>query len=399
MQKALRWIFSFIFALAPIALPGSAADSEPVSDKDHQAPAAARLLIDQVEVFLRMGGILSGILVDITDKTVILLRAGQEQEIPKQEVKAIIVKEKYRNILSSVLLLTYLENLIFLTGRDDQPPFYANHYESYVGFLYGEAILLSANIGLVFLLSEALGISDKVFEFTGNDEDIRAEWERFKTSLRKSRRWQKLRLSLQAGRVYPQIWNRRSSFLRDGGFYVYRDPSLFNLLRRIQITYSLTPDLEIGLAHGWFSEPMLRAWRYREAPYSSLSLQESFSSNGYYLVGIYRPFSRTLPNALSWDIGLGAGAAKTAIVTKAEIYDTPGSPSRETEVRISRTQFSALAFTELKLNISRTLTFGLAADYFLASTVQLEAIPEAELPAQKFRVGNGSLGFSLALHF
>jgi len=392
-------MFFLIFVLVPMALPWSPEDNEPFSDKDHQTPAATPLPTDQVEIVLHTGRVLSGTMVDITDDTVILLRAGQEQKIPKQEVRIIVVKERYRNILSLVLLLTYLEHLIFLTDENDKPPFYANYFDSSLGFLYREAFLLSANTGLSFLLFDALGISDKVFEFAGKGEDNLAEWERLKITLRKSRRWQKLRFTFQAGRVFPQISNRRLSLLQDRGFYVYKDPSLFNLLRRIQITYPLTQDLEVGLAHGWLSEPMLRAWRYQEVPYSSVSLQESFSSNGYYLVGVYRPLSRTLPNALSWDIGLGIGGAKTTIDTKAEIFDTPYSNRREAETKVSRTQFSALAFTELKLNISKFLTFGLAADYFLASTVRLEAIPEAELPAQTFRVGNGSIGFSLALHF
>ncbi len=391
-------MFFLMFVLVPYALPWSPEDNEPLLDKNHKALAAKSLLTNQVEIVLHTGRILSGTMVDITDDTVILLRAGQEQKIPKQEVRIIVVKEKQQNILSVVFLLTYLEHLIFLTDENDMPPFYANYYRG-LEFLYVEAFLLGANAGLSFLLSDALGISDKVFEFAGKSEDNLAEWEKLKAILQKSGRWKKIHLTLQAGRVFPQISSRRLSLLQDRGFYVHKDPSLFNLLRRIQMTYPLTPDLEVGLAHSWLSEPVLWAWRYQEVPDLSVHLDESFSSNGYYLVGVYRPLSRTLPNALSWDFGLGIGGARTTIDTKSEIFDTAYPNGRESEAKVTRTQFSVLAFTELKLNISKVLTFGFAADYFLASTISLEAIPEAELPVQTFRVGNGSLGFSLTLHF
>jgi hypothetical protein len=66
---------------------------------------------------------------------------------------------------------------------------------------------------------------------------------------------------------------------------------------------------------------------------------------------------------------------------------------------ISKTQFCSLLFTELKLYLSNALSFGLTADYTMAPALQAPALPEVGIPAQKLRLGNGSIGFILGFHF
>jgi hypothetical protein len=384
------------------------------SESKNGAPlqVASSLRFNTVIISLQSGSSVGGLLAGVENEAVILLKKGQEEKIPRQEIRRItIVREtsRSRTILPVVLLGTYLGNVV-LFRSEDEPPFYAdfkNEWSSW-GIVFWETIVFGASTGLGFLLSGILESREKVFEFGESGKENLEMWERLKRFVLGADDYKKIHLSFQGGRVFPRISDNYKAWFQTGYNAEYiKNPIYFNMLRKIQLSYSMKPQLDIGLAISWLGEPTL--YGYNQTEYQAYSpywgyytassyrwIQQKYSSTGYFAVGIYRPFFNQVPRNLTWNVGLGVGALKTKFSLESHIsypiYMTESST-------ISKQQFGALAFTELNLNLVKNISFGFGADYVFAPPIQAAALPETGIPAQRLRGVNGSVGFSLGLHF
>jgi hypothetical protein len=106
-----------------------------------------------------------------------------------------------------------------------------------------------------------------------------------------------------------------------------------------------------------------------------------------------------MPKRTAWNVGVGIGLAKVEFNLKAHTETWDPYTEVTTEHNISNTSFSGVVFTELKFHLQDSLVFGLTADYVFVPAANAPNIPEAGIPAQKLRFGNGSIGFTLGLDF
>lgn len=410
MRKEISIMIVLVLLFAPWA---GRCDQErrPEPEKEARILAASDLQFGSVIILLRSGSMLGGALVGVESDAVILLRKGQEEKIPRKDIRKITIEKesnRSRAVLPIMLLGLYLGNVFFFRA-DGEPPFYLENEWSAPGIFLWESIIIGGSTGLGFLLSGFFERKEKVFEFGDSEKENLENWEGLKRFILGKEDQRKIHLSLQGGQVFPRISSRYKSFFRDAGYSSYvEEPSRFNMLRKIQLVYSAKPYLDIGLAISWLGEPTSSGYKetsyqaynpyggYQYTAYEYRQFIQKVSSTGYFAVGVYRPFFNQAPKNISWNMGFGVGTVET----KFSLQSYVGYPFYITEdLTISKLQFGALAFTELNFNLTEGLSLGLAADYTFAPPIQAAALPETGVPAQRHRGVNGSIGFSLGLHF
>jgi hypothetical protein len=106
-----------------------------------------------------------------------------------------------------------------------------------------------------------------------------------------------------------------------------------------------------------------------------------------------------MPKPIVWNVGLGAGVAKVNFSLESSIHSWCPTFEERSEHNISKTFFSGVIFTELNLYLHEAMSLGLTADYVFIPSEQAPEILEGGIPAQKLRLGNASVGFTLGFHF
>ena len=114
-----------------------------------------------------------------------------------------------------------------------------------------------------------------------------------------------------------------------------------------------------------------------------------------------------MPPNLSWELGLGLGAAKIRFdLTAYRDGNSQNDPNAERqyyserfEHHISESVFSGVVFTALNLNLYRNLSLGVHADYAYLPDREVPGVSALGIEEQKLRFGNACIGFSLGLHF
>jgi hypothetical protein len=361
-------------------------------------------------VFRRNQNAMAGYLVDVESDTLILLSGGRQEKVPRQDLLKVVVDvEKNPETIGAYGMLfgVYLGNFIFFTAKKQPPAYFDSDdfRDSALGTLLANIAFATAG-GLLGYLANATFEKEKAFDFTGPAPKQQAEWQRLHKFSRREKSARKVHLSVQAAHVYTRVSSRYTTVLRDAGFtsgnqgFYFEDGELepasdFNLLRKLQLTVSLRPETEIGVAVAWLGEPTISAFKLN-VDY----LQQSLKATGYYVVGIYNPFRTRLQKRNIWHVGLGLGAANMEFKLRAR-YNVVAPTFSQVTVgyAITKTLVSGVIFTGLQLYPSNNLSLGLSADYVFMPTEQAAALPELRIPAQKLRLGNGSLGFAIGLHF
>jgi hypothetical protein len=349
-----------------------------------------------VLVYPREGSVLSGLLIGI-ERNALIIRVGKKDEkIPFRNLTKVMIeakKKKNIHVLYGMLAGIYLGNYIFYRAAN-QPADYMKRIDYNPSrFITGNVLFGIAGAGLGLLAGAVFEKSERIFNFTGSAQKRQTEWERMRRFITGERSLKKVHLSIQGGHVFTQIIPQYSNLQQSNDYYYYDydyrgRANNFNLMRKFQLTISPKKYFEVGFALYWLGEPSL------------YSVPVKTNTKGYYAVGICKPLLWKLPKGLVWNIGGGLGVAKVNF----NLYHTQysGYPTYETvttEHNISKTRFSSFVFTELNFFLQDTLSLGLAADYAFVPSDNAPAIPAAGIPAQKLRFSNGSIGFSLGLHF
>jgi hypothetical protein len=407
MRKALFFLLLFCTVMGAKLAGGQETMARSTRDKT-KPELSEELLYNEVFVYLHEGGVLTGLLCSVQSDGLVLGIGNNKKTIPFNDLQEVIIKiEKKTSRHSFYGMLTgiYLGNLIFFAAKGG-PSAFLRHVDSDFGYLLWNSVFAGAGIGAGFLTSSAFGSGEKRFDFSGSQEHRLREWERFRSyALGSSSFSKKVHLSIQGGYINCRVSNRYKSTIKNASFYDYEGTTNFNLVRRVQLTYSLKPDIEVGLAAVVLSEPTIRGDKWLEtmnfSGYQYFFVQQSLSSLGLYALGVYRPLRSVLPKSIRWSMGGGLGAAKVnfGLNTSLETDIYPDSIVINRNHNISKTSVSGLAFTEFDFLVDENLSFGLAADYVFVPAQRAPAFEDMGIPAQKLRFGNSSITFVLGLHF
>jgi hypothetical protein len=388
------------------------------AQKQHESQTSRRLakqahidfLFNNVAIHLRDGEILSGLLVGLENTSLIVRMAAKDERIPLNNLSKVVIekeKKKSRSALYGMVVGLYASNLIFFRAKG-HPPAYMQDLESGAGFAFWNIILASAGAGLGLVLGSSFEKKDVEFKFQGDKDEVYAEWEQMeKFILKAESRGKKFHMSLQAGHSFSRVLKNSSTRLENLDFYVsqYRcddtgcgeNASDFNLLRKFQLTFGLSPSIETGIAIMWLGEPSFRVSRYN---HGSVEIDQSLNTRGYYAVSIYKPLHHVTGKTIAWKIGLGAGLAEVNYnwnMSSSVWY--PEYLSSTAEFKSSKTHLSGVVFTEFSIHPDEFLSFGLIADYVYLPDINIPEIPKTGLPAQNVHLRHGSLGFTLGLNF
>jgi len=377
-------------------------------------PAVSRLLYNRVFIHRRDGTFLSGLLAGVeNDKLIIRIGEKDEEQhyLDLLRVTIEIEKKKGRNVIPVVLLGTYLENLL-VSFTENQPTAYLpKTYEGAGNALFSNVLMALTWGGICYLITPKTKKVEKVFNFNGNEEKRRAKWGRLRRYITGEFGSKKINFSAQGSYVFTRVSSRYTTLIQNAGYqprsysYLFLDSmgetTDFNMLRKLQLTITAPSKNEFGIAVYWPGEPFTAGERSEEN--QSFAVEQELSATAYYGVIVFKPPRFQKSKRISLNIGIGAGMAQVdfKVRTSSEIwnpyywtYDTTRN-----QYNISKRLFSSVFFSELNFYVRDDLSLGLVADYVYIPPLQAPEIPEAGIPAQKLRLGNASVGFTLGLHF
>jgi hypothetical protein len=409
MKKSLCLIIMLTLLIQLVELTELRAEPD-LNLGEVQEETSLEVLFNRILIYLKEGGRLSGLLVGIEGNTLIVRIGTKDERIQLDSLgKIIIQKDKKKGFyaLSGMLLGIYAANMAFHRARN-QAAFFMENIESDSSYLLMNALYAAAGGGLGILISSTFEKGEKVFEFTGDVEKRNREWEQLRRFVIEGNYApKKTHIKVQAGKVFTRVSDRYRNLLIDNDYSVWgggwmdneswEEAKDINLMRKVQLTYSPNTFLELGIASVWIGEPSFEGNKWGN--YESSYVWQKHSATGIYAVGIFKPFHRVMPEIISWELGIGAGAAIVNYSLKS--LTTTYNPLAEIadEYSISKTLFSGIAFTELSLYLYDSMSLGLIADYTYVPEQHAPAMSVAGLPAQKLRFGNSCIGFSLGFHF
>ena len=358
--------------------------------------------LQQIIVFSRDQAPVSGFLVGIKSDILTILSSGQKREVARADlIRVIILKNDTDNTASKLGLIMglYIGNLLVFKA-EDQPAAYLTTERN-----FSSLFLLLYNLGFMGLggilghLVDAKSIEEIALDFTNDEQSDLQSWKIIENIFRSDSNIHRIHFSVYSSYMYNLATAQHKSFYKDHtGISIYKEYDIpksgikFNLFRRIQITYDLKPDLEIGPTLAFLGEPSFGGgnyWSYDDYA----SLDEQLESMGYYFSLLYYPFqSAQHKNKIYWNIGLSLGAVDLDYLLHAYFYSYTSESEISKQIVISKQTLSALISSELYFTRTSTVAFGLQADYAFIPRQRIGGIPEIGLPAKKLNFSNGGIG-------
>jgi len=344
------------------------------------------------------GNYIRGFLLDVKVDTLVILSDNQTKNIPIKDLNSITIETQEslgtEGAVIGAIMGTYLFYAAF--WQTEEEPF--AYYDMNVP---GAQLFLSVVVG-AFLgsgIGYLIGISaegdTETFYLSGNDEDKRKEYKRLDSFLSGNGPTSKLHMYFQLSQVSTRLSEEANNINLSP--YGYDHPTSFNLVRKIQITYSISNEFEVGGAICWFGEPRV-GWNSNSSnSYSFSSAIHSFEGVGYYALAVYNPFKLIFPKSLSLNFGLGVGTGNVKykfVARPSEYYWDPYNDT--TIVNLDKNLFSALFYTQLDLFLYDNFSMGFIADYVYIPEI-IPGIPELDISSRS--LGNFSFGLTLGLHF
>ena len=415
-MRGKSFVFSgFLLLCAAISCAGGQEPGQNAQAPAVQKPAALEVRFTKAEAYLKDGRVFFGLLVGLEGDAVVLKSGKKDVQAPFNDLLRVVFERERKMApywVKGFILWPYFYYLLARRAKSQPTAFYRDTYEEPWFSVWPYLIYVSAGGGLGYLLGQLTSSPKIVFDFSGREEKRLSEWDRLKLYVlgEKAGRVKKWHLAMQAGHVFTRTSDRYEGLMRTAGYeYVsstsyleneYAEPATrLNLLRGIRLTYSLTPDFEVGAALAFVGEPTKSGEKYDTA--ENFVAVQKLSATGFYAVGNYQPFRRQLPKSLVWNVGLGLGLANVDFSLRygSRSYYPYYSFDIKAEHAFAKTLFSALADTELNVFFSNDFSLGLRADFVFVPSRQVPAMPEAEFPGQKLPLGNASIGLTLGWHF
>lgn len=363
-------------------------------------------------IFPKTGNGVSGYLVEIRvgseDDTLVLISTKRTEKIPVGELRRVIVLSQDRGgnaFLHGALLGTYAATLLVGRPSGRSTTFLNTTYSSGLGMLLTAflGVGIGGGIGLMIKTSSS---DEDIFDFTGSEVQISAARRKFYDLMSGESDFRRVHFSVQGAHVFSHISGEFRDAIGESNYFYASSSNVseFNWVRKLQLTYSIQPDLEVGAALSWSGEPPASTSRYSYSSNRSTSLgaSQSLDVSGYYAVCRYQPFFGKMPKNTELAVGGGVGLAEINFSRTANIYTYDYNPPYQsttdrTQTDVNETRGSVLFFGELNLMLRESLSLGLAADYVYFPPKTLPAAANLGLPEQSIR-GNGSIGFSLGIH-
>jgi len=338
--------------------------------------------------------------------TLILKSTLRKEHIPMSELAKVIVLQREQPqtlYLAGGLAGTYLATLL-IGKSEEQPTAFLTP-----DFTTGAGAILTACIG--FGVAGSIGGLINI----GSDGERELYFNRLDDEKRFSRmtlyelyypktQIPQIHFSVQGGHVTPQIskeFRNISGIVSNG--YSSRG-SDFNLLRKMQLTFTVEPEVEIGGAIQWCSEPKVlnSAFFAQTNGNTSRQNEQTFYAIGYFAVGKYKPFLLSLPHWLDLSLGSGIGFVSINFRRMISLYTTTYSPKYSFTINsynrdVNLLTGGATLFAECNFFLKDYLSLGMVWDYVYFPPNVVSGDPSINMPEQTIR-GNSCFGVILGVH-
>lgn len=381
-------------------------------------------------VFLHQGESLRGYLFMRGDT--LDVQSEEQRSVAYTDIRKIILLEqdsREPGFLYGTALASYLS--YFVWNRTFSKGVYPTSGE----FLYGKRgeehlitmFLIVSGIATGGALGELFAPSsrndhERELLFTGNADNDRLPWQTLQEYVHGQKKFQpSFHLSVQGTSVFMSLPELFFQSLASSGYkinYGYNDFSTLNVFRSIRFSYSLLNSLELGLARVSLSEHSKQFWGFgvRISPQTTTTVIDSLvdysftqgiTSTAWYATVACR-YSPLPWMYLSGGIGLGIASVTIKRSANIDIYtyqkfffDRVILRNYNSRIEYSNDHLNTLFFGECTLLLRKGLSLGLYADYALLPSVEISGMPNLyyPIPSQVVRLGNGSIGFTLGLHF
>lgn len=375
MKKSLLCVFLGFSAIAST----QAQPSESLKPSAH--------FFQLTRVLLKDGTVKSGWFVG-TDRDSMVIQIGRISErLSRQDLLRVIIDvepSKGAPALVGMISGAYLGSALVL--KSDNQPFLFIGGNNGVGAALLYNALFSLVGGAIGYLVGATQSKEVVFDLSGTEEERRARWEDLCKSGQKVGREGSVHLSFQGSWVSGPVPQDRAN-----EYYYGQEMSSLNMMRKLQLTYTMTNFADVGLAFMWLGQPS--RWYY-SPDYNKIAL----NGRGYYAVGVFKPLWTLGMHSVQWDIGVGVGIASVdfSIAPDVYYYYYPPPSSSGTPIETKKTTFSAMTYTELKVFIADYFSVGFIADLVYIP----ENVPSVQgVTFERETFGTTSVGFVVGYHF
>ena len=359
----------------------------------------------RVLIFRLSAGAVSGRLMAVEQDTLRVVTTSGEELIGRTGITRVIVRGEPRSGEGAGygMLIGGYASVYLLGARDESGTFLHPRIEErpFV-ILFGLIPGVAIGAGVGFLVDSGSDGTDELFELSGSPESRQTEWRRLANVL-KPQEYKKFHISAQGSHLFD--FNFSDPFFDSP--YDPEGVTRFNLVRKLQCTYSLLPEVEVGVALVPFGELGLVRYRYDNlAPdlSRSLSLTKTLKSTGYYLVAQYKPLRQSMPEP--FELNIGAGIGWMSIDYHRNVEGSTYGPGTSSSSPIgpfayadSRSPLSGIVFSEIAVRVYDGLTIGLVLDRLIVSRVTDPGEPSLGYGSTTLSLGTWSLGFNLGVHF
>jgi len=359
------------------------------------------LMYNIVTILDKNENITRGFLIGLRSDSILILKNKKTIGIAIFDMIHISIDTDHSNWISfttGAFLGMYLGNLIFFQAENQPTAYWSAHDEG--GKVAASLFFAFIGGGIGYMVDLGLEKSDESFDLSGEGNHRMKEVERLKKFLLSDETTKQVHVTVQFAQVgtrYSEIEELSNSSYPS--YSPFDEVTSFNLLRKLQVTYSLYNALDIGGAISWFGEPQT-IW-FSNHYYSEQQAYhgtQSYEGTGYYAVASYHPLKSVFSSSISWIIGggIGLGNVNYDFINVVDSGVFPDVSSDSTIVKINESMFSGLIFTEFDFYLFDELSLGLAIDYVYLPE-EMEAIPELDI--DKRSLGNFSIGATIGLHF
>jgi len=342
-----------------------------------------------------------GFLVGLRSDSLLLINNKKTFGIAIADIIHISIEKDHSNLMlftSGAFLGMYLGNLIFFQAESQPTAYWSGGDEE--GKLAASLLFAFIGGGIGYIVDLGLEKSDETFDLSGENSQRMKEVERLKKFLFSDETTKQVHVTVQFAQIgtrYSEVEGLSNSPYPSHSHY--NEVTSFNLLRKLQVTYSLFNSLYVGGAISWFGEPRANWFsNYFYSEQQSYQGAQSYEGTGYYAVASYQPLKSVFSSSISWKIGAGIGLGNVnyEFLNVVTTGSYPNRISDSTIVKINESMFSGLLFTEFDLYLFDEFSLGLVIDYIY---LPKEMEPIQQLGIDKRNLGNFSIGATIGLHF
>jgi hypothetical protein len=389
--------------------------SNPSEDSvaSHPSPEDRTSRYNKVAVFRRNGTAVAGYLTAITDDSLMVQTCDGVTAVGVDELSHVTLMRHSQAGsygLFGAMVGVWVGYLAAYRANGNPTALFASDDDDNEWGEILAAVFFGGAGGALFALGGKAAMRDIEIVFTHNER-------RRDAALRRLRRLtgpapptsRRVHLNITAARMFTRISGPFEDRLKQAGFgEVYYSELLgpdaeqatdMNLLRKVELNLALNPSTQVGLATVWMGEPNVGAGSVYNEGSDPWELAQMYSAVGYFATARYVKSRRhSTGDGTSWFVGAGLGVVDFDYqLTVRKIDFQAGYPT--TTRRLERTRLAGYLFAGVDIFLTPGHSFGFGADYVVAPSYHVPGLAEAGIGDQNVKVGNGSIGIRLGLHY